>query len=129
MASFSPLTDLLMDRSYQLVVVAASRDPVASDTASKVALDMTFTEALPTDALFVVGGGLASVRAAEDAALLDYVRVAASSARPVGSTGMRSLILGSAGPLSGKRATVNWGYRETLESFGSIDWGRVERGE
>jgi hypothetical protein len=70
-----------MDRSYQLVVVAASRDPVASDTASKVAPDMTFTEALPTDALFVVGGGLASVRAAEDAALLDYVRAAASSAR------------------------------------------------
>ncbi len=59
-----------MDRSYQLVVVAANRDPVASDTASKVAPDMTFTEALPTDALFVVGGGLASVRAAEDAALL-----------------------------------------------------------
>lgn len=117
-ASYSPLAGLLTDLSYRLVVVGTSREAVASDTPLKVLPDMTFDEAPRPELLFVIGGEPPSAQAAEDKALRKYVRTAAESAARVGSTGTGSLILGAAGLLAGKQATVNWDSREALARYG-----------
>jgi cyclohexyl-isocyanide hydratase len=71
------------------------------------------------DVLFVPGGGLGTVAAMKDAAILDFLRDRASRARYVTSVCTGSLVLGAAGLLKGYRATTHWVAHGVLADFGA----------
>lgn len=71
------------------------------------------------DVLFVPGGGLGTVAAMKDRAILDFLRDRASRARYVTSVCTGALVLGAAGLLKGYRATTHWVAHEVLAEFGA----------
>jgi transcriptional regulator GlxA family with amidase domain len=67
----------------------------------------------------LVPGGPGCVAAAEDAALLDWLREMHHGAQLTCSVCSGSLILGAAGLLSGLEATSHWSTLPVLEAFGA----------
>jgi len=75
---------------------------------------------VPSPDVFVVPGGLEGTRrAAQDPALLAWLREAAEGARIVASVCTGSVVLGAAGLLDGRRATTHWAARPWLEGTGA----------
>lgn len=102
-------------------LVAATKDPVRSDTGLTFVPSMTLDEA-PTDLdiLFVPGGGDGTLRAMQDTRLIAWVADRARRAKLVASVCTGSMILGQAGLLRGKRATTHWATHALLKDFGAI---------
>lgn len=115
----SVLDGLRLNTGFRPVTVAASRDPLPSDTPAKIVAQRSFEEIPHPAAVLVPGGGLAMITAMGDQQLLDYVRKAGESAELVASVGTGSLLLAAAGLLTGKRATTHWAYRRVLEHLGA----------
>ena len=115
----SVLSGLGISTGFQTVTVGHSRAPVDTNTPVKVIPESTFAEVPHPFALLVPGGGLNTIRAMGDDALLGYVRAAAERAEFVASVGTGSLILASTGLLQGRRATTHWAYRRILENLGA----------
>jgi transcriptional regulator GlxA family with amidase domain len=105
---------------YRTVVVGELAEPLATDTPMRVQPAATFDDVPDPWAVIVPGGGVAALAAAEDEALLSYVRSAATGAQVVGSTGNGALVLAAADLLRGERAAIHWAYREPLEKLGAI---------
>ena len=105
--------------SFETVVASPNTDFIPSSTPLSFRPEKAFAEAPDPDIFIVVGGFEAALRAAEDPALLDYVRHAAQRAAIVASTGTGSLILAAAGLLDGKQATTHWAFRQQLEGMGA----------
>src|SRR3954468_10933795 len=105
---------------YRTVVVGERTEPLATDTPLQLQPAATFAEVPNPWAVIVPGGAAATLAAAEDEALLAYVRSAAPGAQIVGSTGNGALVLAAADLLRGKRAAVHWAYREPLEELGAL---------
>lgn len=99
--------------------VAATRDPVRSDTGLAWLPDLTFDEAPAFDVICVPGGPGVNP-AMENEALLDWLRKQASGARFVTSVCTGSLVLGAAGLMRGYRATTHWMSHALLAHFGAI---------
>jgi transcriptional regulator GlxA family with amidase domain len=105
---------------YRTVVVGERADPLATDTPLQLLPAATFAEVPNPWAVIVPGGGAATLAAAEDGALLSYVRSATAGAEIVGATGNGAIVPAAADLLRGKRAAVHWAFREPLEELGAI---------
>ncbi len=104
---------------FRTVVVGERVEPIETDTPLQMVPDSTFRDVHAPFAVFVPGGGPATIQAMKDESLLAYVRAAAETAQVVGSTGNGALVLAAAGLLAGRRAAIHWAYRELLESLGA----------
>jgi transcriptional regulator GlxA family with amidase domain len=64
----------------------------------------------------LVTGGIGCYRAAEDQALIDWLKATAPRVRRLGSVCTGSIILAAAGLLRGHKATTHWAYLDRLQS-------------
>lgn len=102
-------------------LVAASREPVRSDTGLAFIPDATLDEApAELDILFVPGGGQGTLKAMQDAKLVAWIADRARRAKLIASVCTGSMILGQAGLLRGKRATSHWVTHALLKDFGAV---------
>ncbi len=108
-----------MMSNYETVVVGPTTGFIPSSTPLAMRPQKTFADVPQPYALLVVGGGEAAVQAAQDAALVAYVRQAATTATLVGSFSTGALILGAAGLLHGKQATTHAAYASRLTPWGA----------
>jgi transcriptional regulator GlxA family with amidase domain len=102
------------ERSYRTLVV--SRDGARLSTSS--GLEMVPHGRLPgadhpIDTM-IVAGGPGCMRAASDAALIDWIAAAASAARRTAAVCTGAFLLAEAGLLDGRRATTHWSAAEAL---------------
>ena len=112
------LRDLKVRSPFRTVVVGERIASTETDTPLQMIPAKTFQDVPEPFALFVPGGGPATIEAMKNDSMLAYVRSAAETAEVVGSTGNGALILAAAGLLEGRRAAIHWAYRELLESLG-----------
>lgn len=119
----------LMPRRLDLV--AATAEPVLTDTGFRVLPTATFAEIEPgLDVLCVPGGTAGTLAAMADAPTIGFLRAQGAAARYVTAVCTGSLLLGAAGLLRGHRATSHWMTRELLPIFGAepVDARVVESG-
>jgi transcriptional regulator GlxA family with amidase domain len=100
--------------SYSIELVAAEPSIV---TSSGIRLEPHSTLANcigPIDTLIVAGGD-ATKQAAEDGALIAWLRAAAPRSRRIASVCTGAFLLARAGLLDGRRATTHWGACDALQ--------------
>lgn len=100
-------------------LVAATNDPIVSDTGVVVHPTTTFSDIGPNIDVLFVPGGPATVNMMADERLLAFLRDRAPRARFVTAVCTGTLVLGAAGLLRGRRATAHWAVRELLSLFGA----------
>ncbi len=101
-------------------LIAASLEPVKTDTGLIFVPSMTLDDCPPDlDVLFVPGGTRGTLAAMRDKSLVDWVADRGQRAKLVSSVCTGSMILAQAGLLRGKRATSHWVTRELLTHFGA----------
>ncbi|WP_082517708.1 DJ-1/PfpI family protein [Curtobacterium sp. Leaf183] len=98
--------------------VAATLDPVPTDTGLSLVPTVTFADATPADVL-VVPGGDGAFDAMLDPEVIAFVRRQAEDATWITSVCTGAFVLGAAGLLAGKRATTHWASKPMLAAFGA----------
>jgi transcriptional regulator GlxA family with amidase domain len=94
--------------AYSVEVVAQTRGPFSSTSGLQLIAARTLAEVRgPVDTL-LIAGGLGSQAAAQDPALISWLRRIAPRCRRVGSVCTGAFVLASAGLLDGRRATTHW---------------------
>jgi cyclohexyl-isocyanide hydratase len=101
----------------RIELVAATREPVASETGLAIVPTATFEAVATADVLFVPGG-VGQIAASEDAATLAWLR--GMKARWITSACTGSLLLGAAGLMRGYRAATHWAFMDLLPLVGAI---------
>lgn len=110
-----PLTAL--NASAHVHLVAATKEPIVSDTGVAILPTTTFDECpRDLDVLFVGGGGFSVL---EDKVALSFLAERGARARYVTSVCSGSLVLGAAGLMKGYKATSHWAVRDMLPLFGA----------
>ena len=126
MVLFPGLTQLDLTGPYDVLarlpettvhLVAATVDPVESETGMRILPSTTFADCPPLDVLLVPGGLVAE--AMEDAPAAAFLAAQGARAAFVTAVCTGSLILGAAGLLRGYRATSHWGARDVLARLGA----------
>lgn len=101
-------------------LVAATREPVRSDTGVSLLPTLTYDECpIAPDIFFVPGGSVGTLMAIQDRATRDFVADRGGRAGLVTSVCTGSLLLGAAGLLRGYRATSHWVTRDLLALVGA----------
>jgi cyclohexyl-isocyanide hydratase len=103
----------------RIELVAATPEPVATDSGFALLPSATFATAAQPD-IVCIPGGFGITGAMEDEAALDWLVRAAPGAEWVTSVCVGSLMLGAAGLLTGYRATCHWASHDYLAAFGAI---------
>ena len=91
---------------FEIVTVAGEKGPVASTPGPKTVAEYSFDDCPPLN-LLLLPGGLGTLGALEDEALLQFLRDRSRDARFTLSVCSGSAILAKAGLLDGRRATTN----------------------
>jgi cyclohexyl-isocyanide hydratase len=99
-------------------LIAASLDPVRSESGLTIIPDTEFDSAPPLDVLFIPGGP-GQQRVMEDERLISFLRQRGREAQYTTAVCTGSLLLGAAGLLWGYRATTHWLSLELLALFGA----------
>jgi transcriptional regulator GlxA family with amidase domain len=107
-----------LGRTYRLLTVGETIEPIQTDTSLKLIPNHTFPE-VPTPYCLIVPGGEAAMTAVENDALRGYIRSAGKSADVLASIGTGSLILAANGFLDGRKATTHWRHARQLEDLGA----------
>ena len=106
----------------RLVSVAENAGPVRSAQGQSAIADHGFADCPPLD-LLLVPGGIGTLAALQNEALLDWLRKRASEAEITTSVCSGSAILAKAGLLDGRRATSNKQFFELATSQSDkVDW-------
>ena len=101
-------------------LVAASTEPVMSDTGMAIMPTITLDQCpKDLDILFVPGGSSGTLAAMRDPAVLAFLADRGSRAKLVTSVCTGSMLLGTAGLLKGYKATSHWATRDLLTKFGA----------
>lgn len=101
-------------------LVAATLDPVVTDTGIAVTPTMTFADCPEKlSILCVPGGTLGTMAAMKDPATLAFLRDRGAKSDWVTSVCTGSLLLAAAGLLKGYKATAHWMVRDALRDFGA----------
>lgn len=107
---------------FNVVWIAANRDPVPTTESVSVLPSATFDDHPPLDLVFVPGGGSDGVGAAMlDPVFQDWLKRAAGRAEWVGSVCTGAFIVAAAGLLDGCEATTYWSARPVLALFPRIE--------
>lgn len=101
--------------------IAATTDPVVSESGFAVTPHLSFDQCPQKPDLFLIPGGMAgTIAAMEDPALMAFVKKTAAASAMIGSICTGALILGAAGLLKGYKATSHWQTMELLPIVGAI---------
>ena len=103
----------------QTLLLWETLEPVLSDTGVALSPTTAFTDCPRDLDVLVVPGGLGTIEAMKNAAIIDFLADLGSTARYVTSVCTGSLLLGMAGLLDGYRAATHWGCYEALEAVGA----------
>lgn len=93
-------------------------NPVRADSGLGLVPTTTLADCPPLDVV-CVPGGFGQIALMSDAAVLDFLRTHARTARYVTAVCTGSLLLGAAGLLTGYHATTHWAFTELLAGFGA----------
>jgi cyclohexyl-isocyanide hydratase len=93
-------------------------EPVRAEGGLALLADTTLADCPALDVLFVPGG-FGQVALMNDAAVLDFLREQAATAKWITSVCTGSLLLGAAGLLRGYRATTHWAFHDLLAAYGA----------
>lgn len=110
---------------FRVFTVAASADIVVATGGLRIVPEFTFHTAPPID-LVVIPGGFGTRRLLKDPEVLAWIRLVAGTAELVTSVCTGSLLLASAGLLTGRRATTHWAALDLLPGIDPTI--HVERG-
>ncbi|GAB2482011.1 GlxA family transcriptional regulator [Nocardiopsis aegyptia] len=113
---------------YEVVLAAATMDPVRTSAGVRILPDTTFEEVArrSVDSLIVPGAvevdGLRRVRAVTDPSVVAWVKAIAGRTRRVASVCVGAHVLAEAGLLNGKRATTHWSTaRQLAEEYPAVE--------
>ncbi|MDX1735243.1 MAG: DJ-1/PfpI family protein [Halioglobus sp.] len=108
--------------AFDIVTVSDQPGAVASAQGPRTVADVGFADCPPLD-LVLVPGGIGTLAALENEALLDFLRERAKSARTTMSVCSGSAILARAGLLDGRRATSNKQlFQFAVEQGDKVQW-------
>lgn len=106
---------MYVDKSWQVVTVAQTAEPVTGNKGLVVVPHKTFENCPPLDVILVPGGQ--GTRAEVDnPVLMDFVRRTGASASWVTSVCTGAFILSRGGFLEGRRATTYWAVHDQLRA-------------
>ncbi|WP_049556587.1 DJ-1/PfpI family protein [Nonomuraea sp. SBT364] len=114
-----PYTVLAFAPGWQVTFVAAEPGPVTDDQGG-LTIEATASYAdLPDPDVIVVPGGLGTIEALEDQALVRWIAEAHEHTRWTTSVCTGSFLLGAAGLLTGRKATSHWVLLDQLAGMGA----------
>ncbi|WP_188195090.1 DJ-1/PfpI family protein [Nonomuraea sp. SYSU D8015] len=114
-----PYTVLATAPGCTVTFVAAEAGPVTDDQGTLTLTAAASYADLPDPDVIVVPGGLGTLDALSDEALVGWIREAHRHTRWTTSVCTGSFLLGEAGLLRGLKATTHWALLELLERFGA----------
>jgi transcriptional regulator GlxA family with amidase domain len=99
---------------YEVVLLAATTDPVRASNGMQLAADLSLDQASGPFDILLVAGGPGLPYAAPDPRLTEWLRDAPERAKIYGSICTGAFALGHAGLLDGRRATTHWQCAQRL---------------
>ena len=102
--------------AYEIRVISPDGKPVRTSSGLTITPDGGVADVAPHLDTLIVTGGAGHADAARDAALTDWIALAASTARRTASVCTGAFLLAEAGLLSGRRASTHWAWAGRLAS-------------
>jgi transcriptional regulator GlxA family with amidase domain len=102
------------ERGYRVTVVSSDGAALQTSSGLTITPGAGLGEAPADIDTLIVAGGYGCMEAAEDAALIDWLRQASAAARRSASVCSGAFLLARAGLLDGRRATTHWASAEEL---------------
>lgn len=97
--------------------IADQHGPVWADTGQLALVATVSWDELPNPQIIVIPGGSGTMQAAQNQALLSWLRQAHETAEWTTSVCTGAFLLGAIGILQGLQATTHWGSRDYLQTY------------